>query len=83
MSRKSGVKEILYGAILFKGRYIAIGAHHRILSSTNTQTWKTESIPGTGEFLHGVTYGNGQFIAVSSSRLDIRSQHGDEGQFSL
>lgn len=57
----------LSGVVFVNGLFVAVGGSGRILSSTDGLNWVTHNT-STNDYLSGVAYGNGQFVATGTHR---------------
>ena len=68
----SSISRVTYG----NGTFVGVGTPNGIiLTSADGQTWTSHS-SGTSEWLRGVTYGNGIFVAVSGNGKILTSVDG-------
>ncbi len=67
IARSSGTVNNLNCVRHANGQLIAVGAGSTVLTSPNGATWTTRSFPRSDATLTGVTFGDGYFLAVTSS----------------
>lgn len=68
-SRNSGTNVYLLGSTYADGKFVVVGQHGVILTSTDGVNW-TNRASTTSEWLYDVAYGNGIFVATGSSFTD-------------
>lgn len=68
----SGTTDNLYAVSYINGRFVAVGASGRLLTSSDGVSWATND-PVTSYDLRGVAYGAGSYVAVGDSGAIVSS----------